>query len=236
MSAEIEQRKLAAIMFTDMVGYSALAQQNDKLALELLEEHRQVLREVFPRFNGTEIKTIGDAFLVEFNSALEAAQCAIEIQRALVKRNADVTPDRRIELKIGIHIGDVVHRGGDVYGDGVNIASRIEPLAGAGGICVSMDVERQIRNAVETRFEKLAPTELKNISVPMELFRIVLPWERQKSEVGRQKSDGGRSRISSAPSKWVWAAIVLLFIIGIGWWWTTRQRADHVGAPNTSID
>src|SRR5437660_2055046 len=177
MSAD-EQRKLAAIMFTDMVGYTALSQRDDRLAQELLEEHRQLLREIFPRFNGSEIKTIGDAFLVEFNSALEAAQCAIEIQRALVKRNADVPPDRRIEVKIGIHIGDVVHRGGDVYGDGVNIASRIEPVAGPGGICVSMDVERQVRNALEARFEKLAPTDLKNISVPMDLFRIVLPWER----------------------------------------------------------
>src|SRR5499427_17230 len=177
MSNSAEQRKLAAIMFTDMVGYSALAQHDDKLALELLEEHREILRKLFPEFNGIEIKTIGDAFLVEFGSALEAARCAIEIQRTLAKRNTDVTRDRRIEVKIGIHIGDVVHRGGDVYGDGVNIASRIEQLAGAGGICVSMDVERQIRNAVETRFEKLAPTELKNISVPMDLFRIVLPWE-----------------------------------------------------------
>ena len=174
-----EQRKLAAIMFTDMVGYSALSQRDEKLAQELLEEHRRLLREIFPRFNGTEIKTIGDAFLVEFGSALEAAQCAIEIQRTLAKRNADVAPDRRIEVKIGIHIGDVVHRGGDVYGDGVNIASRIEPVAGPGGICVSMDVERQIRNALEARFEKLAPTELKNISVPMDLFRIVLPWETE---------------------------------------------------------
>jgi adenylate cyclase len=180
--SEQEVRKLAAIMFTDMAGYSALSQRDDKLALELLEEHRQLVREIFPRFHGTEVKTIGDAFLIEFNSALEAAQCAIEIQRALAKRNHDVPAERRIELKIGIHIGDVVHRGGDVYGDGVNIASRIEALAGAGGICVSMDVERQIRNALEARFEKLAPTELKNISVAMDLFRIVLPWERTKAE------------------------------------------------------
>ena len=154
MVTPTEERKLAAIMFTDMVGYSALSQRDDKLAQELLEEHRRLLREIFPRFHGTEIKTIGDAFLVEFGSALEAAQCAIEIQRTLAKRNHDVTSDRRIELKIGIHIGDVVHRDGDVYGDGVNIASRIEQLAGAGGICVSMDVERQIRNALEARFEE----------------------------------------------------------------------------------
>src|SRR5689334_24368327 len=173
-----EQRKLAAIMFTDMVGYSALSQRDDRLALELLEEHRRLLRAIFPRFHGTEIKTIGDAFLVEFGSALEAAQCAIEIQRALAKRNTDVAADRHIEIKIGIHIGDVVHRDGDVYGDGVNIASRIEALAGAGGICISTDVERQIRNALEARFEKFGSAELKNIKLPMELFRIVLPWEK----------------------------------------------------------
>ncbi|MGB8806004.1 MAG: adenylate/guanylate cyclase domain-containing protein [Chthoniobacterales bacterium] len=207
MSANAEQRKLAAIMFTDMVGYSALSQRDEKLAQELLEEHRRLLREIFLRFNGTEIKTIGDAFLIEFNSALEAAQCAIEIQRALAKRNCDVPNDRRIELKIGIHIGDVVHRGGDVYGDGVNIASRIEPLAGAGGVCVSMDVERQIRNALEARFEKLAPTELKNISVPMDLFRIVLPWERN---TGLKPERRAAPRQRSMPVGWLVAAALLL--------------------------
>src|SRR5204862_3067530 len=171
--------------------------------------------------NGTEIKTIGDAFLIEFQSALEAAQCAIEIQRTLAKRNHDVTAERRIELKIGIHIGDVVHRGGDVYGDGVNIASRIEALAGAGGICISMDVERQIRNAVDTRFEKLAPMELKNISVPMDLFRIVLPWERQSARAKTSPAiSPGRSR------SWIWAAAAafLALTIGIGWWWTAFSR------------
>src|ERR1700752_1966677 len=205
-------------MFTDMVGYSALSQRDDKLALELLEEHRRLLREIFPRFNGTEIKTIGDAFLIEFSSALEAAQCAIEIQRALGHRNHDVPAERHIELKIGIHIVDVVHRGGDVYGDGVNIAARIEPLADPGGICVSMDVERQIRNAVETRFEKLAPTELKNISVPMELFRIVLPWERQKSEVGDQRSEVRKSSRRNFLPAVVAIALIAAALLGYEIW------------------
>ena len=220
MSANAEQRKLAAIMFTDMVGYSALSQRDDKLALELLEEHRQLLREIFPRFNGTEIKTIGDAFLIEFQSALEAAQCAIEIQRTLAKRNHDVSAERRIELKIGIHIGDVVHRGGDVYGDGVNIASRIEPLAGAGGICVSMDVERQIRNALEARLEKLAPTELKNISATMDLFRIVLPWEQ------RTKADAAETKAIDRPfpvSRLAWIAAIVLAAVGAGWWFVHQS-------------
>jgi len=227
MSAD-EQRKLAAIMFTDMVGYSALSQRDEKLAQELLEEHREILRPIFPRFNGTEIKTIGDAFLVEFGSALEAAQCAIEIQRTLAHRDADAPADRQIQVRIGVHIGDVVHRGGDVYGDGVNIASRIEPVAGPGGICVSMDVERQIRNALEARFEKLATTELKNISVPMELFRIVLPWERDR----RLKPERQKAFPKSAISKWM--AILILVGIAFGCfllWQREKTKTSALTSP-----
>src|SRR5438477_769005 len=224
-----EERKLAAIMFTDMVGYSALAQRDDKVALELLEEHRRLLRAIFPQFHGTEIKTIGDAFLVEFGSALEAAQCAIEIQRTLAKRNHDVTSNRRMELKIGIHIGDVVHRDGDVYGDGVNIASRIEQLAGAGGICVSMDVERQIRNALEARFEKFGSADLKNIKLPMDLFRIVLPWEtggKPRSEIRAPK----KSQLALLAV----AAVVVLVGLLFGWWFMQRSAGHRQNASSGS--
>ena len=220
-----EQRKLAAIMFTDMVGYSALAQRDDRLALELLEEHRRLLREIFPRFNGTEIKTIGDAFLVEFGSALEAAQCAIEIQRTLAKRNHDVTSDRRIKLKIGIHIGDVIHRDGDVYGDGVNIASRIEQLAGAGGICVSTDVERQIRNALEARFEKFGSADLKNIKLPMDLFRIVLPWEAGSKTETSPAQPSKRLRVL-VPA----AILVILALLAVWWWERSSKNQPAVAA------
>jgi adenylate cyclase len=231
MSNLSEQRRLAAIMFTDMVGYTALAQQNEALALELLEEHRRILRSIFPRFNGTEVKTIGDAFLVEFQSALEAAQCAIEIQRTLAKRNHDVAREQRIELRIGIHIGDVVHREGDVFGDGVNIASRIQPVAAIGGICISMDVERQIHNALEVTFEKLAPTELKNIRVPMDLFRIVLPWERDaRLEPERQQRTVRERR--ALPLGWLGAALLLLAVIG-GWFLFGRSTAQRTSSAES---
>src|SRR5216117_1222654 len=227
MVTPTEERKLAAIMFTDMVGYSALAQRDDKIALELLEEHRRLLRELFPQFHGTEIKTIGDAFLVEFGSALEAAQCAIEIQRTLAKRNHDVTSDRRIELKIGIHIGDVVHREGDVYGDGVNIASRIEQLAGAGGICVSMDVERQIRNALEARFEKFGSADLKNIKLPMDLFRIVLPWEKGVESPAKPTS---KKSLLLIP-----AAVLVILALLAGWWWMQHSRKNQQSVATHSV-
>jgi TolB-like protein/class 3 adenylate cyclase/Flp pilus assembly protein TadD len=224
-----EQRRLAAIMFTDMVGYTALSQRNEPLALELLEEHRQILRSIFPRFNGTEIKTIGDAFLVEFQSALEAAQCALEIQRTLAKRNPDVSAERRIELRIGIHVGDVVHREGDVYGDGVNVASRIQPVAGIGGICISVDVERQIHHALDARFEKLAPVELKNVEVPMDLFRIVLPWERPsltaaKSEIRNRQSGSDKSEIGTRRLMFATFLAIVLLLAGLLGYQLSRTR------------
>ena len=230
MSIAAEQRRLAAIMFTDMVGYTALSQRNETLALELLEEHRRILRAIFPRFNGTEIKTIGDAFLVEFQSALEAAQCSLEIQRALAKRNADILPDRRIEVRIGIHVGDVVHREGDVYGDGVNVASRIQPVAGVGGICISVDVERQIHHALDARFEKLAPIELKNVEVPMDLFRIVLPWERD-SGLKPERREVRKPR--SMPVGWLVAAALLLSLI-VGWFLFGRYHVP--GKPSVAVE
>src|SRR5690242_1060139 len=119
MSTETtEQRKLAAIMFTDIVGYCALAQKNEALALELLEEHRQLLRPLFRKHNGMEIKTIGDAFLVEFSSALDAVQCAAAIQKLLAEDNASSRGLAKIQIRIGLHLGDVVHRENDVFGDG----------------------------------------------------------------------------------------------------------------------
>src|SRR5204863_6106754 len=134
------------------------------------------------------------------------------------KRNHDVTSDRRVELKIGIHIGDVVHRNGDVYGDGVNIASRIEALACAGGICVSTDVERQIRNALEARFEKFGSADLKNIKLPMDLFRIVLSWE------AGPKTESSPAQSSKRPRVLVPAAVLVMLAL---WWWMQHSSKSQ---------
>src|SRR4051794_20507566 len=150
-----EQRKLAAIMFTDMVGYSALVQKDEAVALKLLEEHRQLLRPLFQEHQGKEIKTIGDAFLVEFTSTLEAIRCAAEIQKVLKEYNASPQHGFKIQIRIGLHMGDVVYRENDVFGDGVNIASRIEPLAKPGGICLSQQVYDQVHNKFAGKFIKL---------------------------------------------------------------------------------
>jgi adenylate cyclase len=181
-------RRLSAIMFTDMVGYSALTQKNEALALDLLEEHRRILRPFFEKHDGREIETAGDSFFVEFQSAVESTNCAIEIQTALNERNKTEAAERRILLRIGLHIGDVVYMDQHVHGDGVNIAARMEPLAQPGGICISEDVARQIRNKIDFPIIKLGEGKLKNISMPMDIYSIALPWLETGNRVRRKTS------------------------------------------------
>jgi adenylate cyclase len=174
-----EKRRLAAVMFTDIVGYSSLTQKNERLALELLEEHRKIVRPIVALHNGREIKTMGDAFLIEFESALEATHCAIDLQKTLHDHNEQSIVERRVHLRIGIHLGDVLQRQSDVLGDAVNIASRIEPLAEADGICISEQVYDQIRNKLDCPIENLGPRQLKNIDYPIDVHRIL--WEKDET-------------------------------------------------------
>jgi adenylate cyclase len=160
-------------MFTDIVGYTALTQSDELGAVKLLERHNELLRPFFSRFNGREIKTMGDSFLVEFDSALSAINCAVEIQRSLRPELSNRSDGAGFQLRIGVHLGDVIESKGDVFGDAVNIASRIEPLAEPGGICISAQVFDQVENKVEYQFEKLPAPDLKNVRAPIGVYRVV---------------------------------------------------------------
>ncbi len=162
-------------MFTDMVGSTALAQADEPEALRLRKEQETLVRPLFAAHQGREIKSMGDGFLAEFDSALRAVQCAIDIQRSLNERNSQ-PGTRPIQLRIGVHLGDVEPHNNDIFGDAVNIASRIEPLASPGGICISGEVFSQVQNKVPNRLEKLPAAGLKGIHVPVDLYRVVLPW------------------------------------------------------------
>jgi adenylate cyclase len=166
------ERRLAVIMFTDSVGFTSLAQWNETLAMELLDEQKRVIRPILIRFKGREVKTTGDGFLVEFSSALDAVWCAVDIQSALSGVNADRPVNERILVRIGIHLGDVIHDGNDVVGDAVNVASRIESLAPPGGVCVTAQVFSSVVNKLEYEFESMGTPELKNVATPIEVFRL----------------------------------------------------------------
>lgn len=170
-------RRLAAVVFTDMVGYTALAQRDELLALDLLQKHNSILRGVLAKHRGREVKTIGDAFLLEFESALSAVLCSVDIQAAVAEHNRASSDNEKLVVRIGIHLGDVVHQEGDILGDPVNIASRIVNAAEGGGICLSEHVYSQVKNKLQYPVEKMPEQILKNVELEMDLYRMLLPWE-----------------------------------------------------------
>lgn len=158
-------RKLAAIVFTDVVGFSALMSSDEKAAMALLEKQRRLLRPIIENFDGEWLKEIGDGLLFSFPSAVKAVTCSLEIQRILEH-------DPKLNIRIGIHIGDIIQKDGDVFGDGVNIASRLEPLAEPGGICVSERVYDDIRNQPEINAQFQDEQLLKGIDKPIKVYSI----------------------------------------------------------------
>jgi adenylate cyclase len=181
-------------MYTDIEGYTSMTQGDESLAMKLLDAHRELMRPVFAKYSGREVKTMGDAFLLEFDSALEATECAAEVQRVLQTYN-EAAP-RKVRVRIGIHAGDVIHRGGDVYGDAVNIASRIVHLAAGGEICISAQVYDQVHNKVSYRLLKLGPQALKNVSFQTDVYKLELPSQSSKMN-GVWKQD--RNRVAVLP-------------------------------------
>ena len=168
------EHRLAAIMAADMVGYSRLMEVDERGTLARLRTHRiELIDPAIDKNHGRIIKTTGDGMLVEFQSVADAVRCSIEIQERMRRRNSDVPDDRRIEFRIGINLGDIIFEDGDIYGDGVNIAARIEQLADVGGICVTSAVHTQVDGRLEAAFEDLGEKSLKNISRPVRVYRVL---------------------------------------------------------------
>ena len=160
-------------MFTDMVGYTALGQKSESLSLALVDEQRRLTRPILKRHEGREVKTIGDAFLVEFASAVEAVNCALETQREMKQFNEGREKNEKVVIRIAIHVGDIVHSEGDILGDAVNVAARVESISEPGGICVTRQVVDQVRGKVRCELVSLGTRELKNIQNPVEVYRVM---------------------------------------------------------------
>ena len=178
MTGERVERRLAAVLAADVAGYSRLMGANEEGTLVQLKTVRKALVDpTIAKHRGRIVKTTGDGMLVEFASAVDAARCGVEVQRAMAAQNTDVPQDVRIEFRIGIHVGDIIIDDNDIFGDGVNIAARLEGIAEPGGVCISDDTQRQVRGKVDFAFEDLGLQILKNIADPMRAWRMQLGGE-----------------------------------------------------------
>ena len=225
-----ETRKLAAIVATDVVGYSRLAgTDEDRILARLRALRSDLIDPTIAVHNGRVVKRTGDGSLVEFRSVVDAVRCAIEVQNGLVERNAGLPPERRIEFRVGIHVGDVVEESdGDLMGDGVNIAARLEAIAKPGAICLSEDAYRQVRARLDLAVNDLGPTQLKNIAEPVRVYSLEVGSRRRRSRPNRaprQRSIfvllGDVASLLTKSPRWIGS---LLGAIVLRWHWNLAVR------------
>ena len=176
-------RRLAAIMFTDIAGFTTLTQTDEAGALRLLQEQENLVGPLLLAHRGRKVKSMGDGLLIEFPNALDALECGVNLQRKVHEHNA-AKGAHPLQVRVGIHLGDVQHQGSDILGDAVNIASRVEPLAEPGGVCLSAQVFDQVHNKVAYPLEKLGPKTLKGVRQPVEIYRVVFPWSGKVAPAG----------------------------------------------------
>jgi class 3 adenylate cyclase/pimeloyl-ACP methyl ester carboxylesterase len=193
-------RRLAAILAADIAGYSRLMGEDEAGTVRALKEHQAAVLPLVGRYGGRVIDTAGDGILAEFPSVIGATECAVEIQAVMASRNEAVPEARRMRFRIGINLGDVIHDETRIYGDGINIAARLEGIAEPGGICISRQVFDQVSRALKADFQALGPRTFKNITHPVDVFAIVATSRRASGGVGADASELQQEiRFCSAP-------------------------------------
>ena len=236
-----DQRRLAAIVSADVAGYSRLMGQDESGTLAALKAHRrEVIDPKIAEYGGRVVKTTGDGLLLEFPSVVEAVRCAVDVQRGMAERNADVPPERRIEFRIGINVGDIILDGEDIYGDGVNVAARLQALAEPGQICVSKVVRDQVLDKLSFGFEELGAQQVKNIARPVEVYRILDAPPAATAQPQRVVSSGGIFSRITRGSRWSWlaAGAAAVMIAGVAIWYVSIQpktTAALAGPPLMSV-
>ncbi len=172
MEAPPVERKLVAILAADVEGYSQLMHEDEEATLATLSSHRAIVDTLIQSLNGRIAGTAGDSVLAEFASVVDAVRCAVSIQQSLVEANRRLIPERQMQFRIGINVGDVILKDGDLFGDGINVAARLEALADPGGICVTRGVRDYIRDKIEYTFEDMGEQKVKNIPRPIRVFKV----------------------------------------------------------------
>ena len=215
----VETRKLVAILAADVVGYSRLAGSDEDRTLARLRALRSDLIDpTIAVHHGRVVKRTGDGGIVEFRSVVDAVRCAIEVQNGMVERNAGLPPERRIEFRMGIHLGDVVEENdGDLMGDGVNIAARLEGIAKPGSICLSDDAYRQVKSRLDLAVSDMGLTQLKNIAEPVRVYSLEVGKPTQAKPVEPMKPLMRKTRPTLAPI--IAGVVVLIAIAALGAWY-----------------
>jgi adenylate cyclase len=226
-----ETRKLAAILVSDVVGYSRLAgSDEDRILARLRALRSDLIDPIIAVHNGRVVKRTGDGAIVEFRSVVDAVRCAIEVQNGMVERNAGLPPERRIEFRIGIHLGDVVQESdGDLMGDGVNIAARLESVAKPGTICLSEDAYRQVKSRLDLAVSDLGATQLKNITEPVRVYSLEVGKPAQAKPVTEAKLPEPKKRSALRPLA-AGIAVLLIAILGGAWYFFGATRTSLVGS------
>lgn len=227
------KRKIAAIFAADIAGYSRLVAEDEEETLRRLASYRQVTDDFIAKCGGRIFNTAGDAVLAEFPSAVEAVRCAIDIQESLRTRNMAYPPSRQMSFRIGITIGDVVERDGDLLGDGVNIAARLEGLAEVGGICISRAVHEQVANKLSVQFADIGAQEVKNIPTPVHAYMVAMRREDGTYSTPQVK----KPLKASPPPNWMWpvaVTLVSLAAIGVGGFLYFTKLETQVAKVETS--
>ncbi len=223
MPTQEVKHKLTAILSADVKGYSRLMGEDEEWTLRTLNTYKDVMRSLIQQYRGRVVSAPGDNVLAEFASVVDAVQCAVEIQQVLRARNALLPENRRMEFRIGINLGDVIEEGDSIYGDGVNIAARLEGLAEAGGICISESAYQQIENKLPLRYEYLGEHEVKNIAKPVRAYRAEI-------ESGEPSHAKFKTKVESKNRKYLTVAVTVVVIIAIVALWQFVWRPSHRAA------
>jgi len=218
-----QQRRLATILAADVFGYSRLMAENEEDAMRTLKAHRGVIDRLIARHEGRIFNTAGDSVLAEFGSAVEAVRCAITIQEELRVRNAQIDEQRRMNLRIGINVGDVLVDGDNLYGDGVNIAARLESIAAPGSICISGSVFSLVKNKLSYGFEDIGLQTMKNIPEPVPAFRLA-----PSSVVTQRPGAPGSARNWMVPAA---VALVVVIVAGASIFFWVERGKERTAAP-----
>lgn len=217
-------RKLAAIMFTDIKGFSKRMESDEAGTMKMLEVHNRMMQESVTKHRGVVIKTIGDAFLVSFESVVDAVTCAVEAQQRFHSHNAGKLPAEKITVRIGVHLGDIILKDKDVFGDGVNIASRIQSMAEPGGVNISDSVYQQVKNKLDIHVIKLGSPQLKNIKEPVKVYQVIIvPTDRVRGKLATQFYVA-RTHFRRKRTKQILVTAAGMVAIGVWAWLTFGPR------------